>query len=170
MNPSDLIVGMTDPPDPLPSVRVVIPRPGQTVRGWILSDRPLRVAAHFVPQLGSCGRTQPHLATECPWCARGLPILVERYLSCWDARHGRHWIAHVTRGSLAGCPVLGDDQAVELRGLILVQTRRGEGPTGPVYAEVLQPRPGTPPVLPAPIDLLAALCRIWGGRGSGGGG
>jgi hypothetical protein len=150
-------------PPPRPFVEVVGPRWGADLVGLVVTPVMVSLFTHFVPKIEDAWKSQiePHIdpPTQCRGCRLARPKRWKGYVGCYGFSRKTYWIAEITADAARSCPQL-SDRSKSLRGLQLTLHRMHRAANAPVLATLATPRQGT--ILPGPIDVPAALMRLWG--------
>lgn len=141
-------------------VRIVWPRVGTKVTGYMLNQRPEGCWVHVVID-GKTIRTPPCLGREhgCELCRPNARYRWQGYCPILDHRSGRMLIAQVTKEAARCCPPLHDPRRM-LRGKFLTLERVGLSRESRVRAEVQDV--ADPRTLPPELDIREALLNLWG--------
>lgn len=146
-------------------VPILSPKPGCAVRGVVISEYLAGVWTHYVE-----GRTEPHLEgpAGCPGCELKRAKRWKGYYAIEQAQSGRIGLVEITAWALANCQPLNEQPYRTVRGWLIDVSRPAGKANGRVSC-LIQPPPyrRSPEPIPDPIDVPAALVRIWSGRRDG---
>jgi len=144
------------PQDRGPFIPIMSPRPGQQLRCLITSADWQGVYTHFHES-----RTTPCLGDDlaCEGCYRRRAKRWKAYVAGIMAGVGRQCLVELTIGALDSCDELKHSRG-NLRGRYIILWRANMARNAPVRCKLEDFRGDLH--IPAPFDIHAALCRIWG--------
>lgn len=148
------------PKDVKPLIFIMSPRPRETRRAIVLSERPLGVMTHWWR-----GRTVRCTdgESECEACGKAARRY-KSYVAGWCMDTNRYWLVEFTAQAAIDNPkTLGDD-GPDLRGLTVILNRKGQGNAGRLLVKFYSDPSRVAAAIPEPFDVQAALERIWTGE------
>lgn len=139
-------------------IHIASPKPGAPLRGLITGVSVTGVLTHWVD-----GRTVPHRRNpaQCAGCIMSIGTRWRGYLDLWLPEAERYIVSEITQNCVDYCKALSPKSGVNLRGRMIVLRRNGKSANSPVAAE-LSALPVPADQVPDEIDVVAALCHIWG--------
>lgn len=158
--------------DPFPSVpppqagrkfiRLIIPRVGKPERFLSYSPTVEGLHTHW-----DGATTQPHFSPKerCMWCKEDRPLRWKGYLLGWSWTHRCDAILEIPAASWRRY-MIGADPAQTLRGALIVATREGPSSNSSLVLVVHYNQRSDVP-LKSRVDVINALCRIWGVQAPG---
>ncbi len=137
-------------------IPIISPRPGSQTHCIITSDSWVGVYTHFIDQ-----RTRPCTGSEidCEGCFQKRGRRWKAYLCGIMVGTGRKCIIELTTNAMESCPGL-IEAGPTLRGKRITLWRRNAAKNAPSHCRIDPPTVGQ--LIPPPVDLMTALCQVWG--------
>ena len=145
------------PPEEGNCYRLLRPRIGMDVTGWLVSDRISVLGTHWAQ-----GRTRPHYSEDCPNCAPLFgKVRFNGYAFLWPQAAMRCHLIEVTPEAFKRCGFLSVNGNRGLRGQFVRLVRTGGHVRGPVRMQMEAALVGARQ-LPAVPSMKLTLSAMWG--------